>query len=216
MARKSSSQKTPKLSELIPERIAGLLGEQPVLPFESADEFEALHAGLVVAYAPKDMVEHFWVRDLAEIRWEIMRLRAMRRAAIENKLPAATAQLAAAQLQRAWGEEPNPLYDSEHIADDFLRKIAHGSENSRKRYNSILKRAGVTHDRLKVVAYTKDLKTISALDGAICLEQHRFDQIVRNLENRRQTNTTMTRGLGLALGDVVDVPSSEADQEASS
>lgn len=216
MTKTSSSQELPQSSELVPERIAQLLGEPPILPFEDAEQFEALHAEFLVAYDPKDMVERVWVRDLAETRWELMRLRKMRRAAIENSLPAAAAQLVPKQLLQAWGEPEDSTIDVERVATKILRKAARGNKDYRETFSSIVNVGGVTYHMLEVVAYAKALKTISALDGSISMELHRFDQIVRNLENRRKTNNTMIRSLGGVPGDVVDVdvPNGDGNEEA--
>ena len=69
---------------------------------------------------------------------------------------------------------------------------------------------------LKVVAFAKDLKLISALSQMIAMEQHRFDQIVRNLENRRRTNAAMARSFGGKADDVIDVELGEGDAEEES
>lgn len=220
MTKRTPPEKTPKLDELIPEHILKLLGEPPTLPFEDVDDFNALHAELVAQYDPKDMVEYCWIRDLAESRWEIMRYRGMFRAAIESKLPAAAAQLVPQQLFKAVGDETAipTVAEAEPIAIDIVRKAARGNEDYRRCLASVIRVGGVTTHMLNVLAYAKDLKLISALSGMIAMEQHRFDQIVRNLENRRKTNATMARSFGRKAGDVVDVELGEddAEEEASS
>lgn len=214
MKRKAPSNEIPKLSELIPERIAKLLGEPPILPFEKASDFEALHAEFVVQHNPKDIVDHISVRDLAETRWEVMRLRCMRRAAIENGLPAAAAQLVPRQLFKAAGKEPiGSTSDAERIAKGIVRKAARGSDHHQKCLLSVIGVGGVTKDMLTVVAYARDLRTISAIDEAISVEQHRFDQILRNLENRRKINTTMARSFSGKSDEIVDVDVANADAE---
>lgn len=219
MTKTSASQKTPKLDELIPRRIRKLLGDAPTLPFEDPERFNALHTEFVVAFDPKDMVEQYWVKDLAELRWNIMGLRNMRRAAVENALPAAAAELMGTEIKKAFEHPddytPGDRFGAEGIATNILRGAARGNLEDRIFFNGILRDANVTHDMIRVVAYAKSQKAVSALDGAISLEQYRFDQIVRNLEKRRTTKTAMERSFGITRADVVDleVPGCDAEGE---
>ena len=192
----------PKLSNLLPKRITKFLGERPTLPFESDDDFDALHAELVVSLDPKDFMEDVWVGEIAHAQWDIIRMRDWRRAAIENNLPDAALQMMRPELNQAVHDDKADLQEE---ATHIVRCAARGSAPHQKFFNSILAKAKVTHNMLNVEAYRISLPTISALDEAIAKAERRRDQILREMEQRRQLMAAMKRVNGGPPARVVDI-----------
>src|SRR5437870_2566203 len=52
-----------------------LLSKPRLLITESVDEYDALSAALVDLINPRNIIEHIYVSDVAQIAWEIARLR---------------------------------------------------------------------------------------------------------------------------------------------
>ena len=206
----SSPNGPPKLSDLLPKRIAGFLGERPTLPFESNVDFDALHAELIVALDPKNFVEDVHVRDIACIQWDILRMRNMRLAAIEKGLPDATLRLMTPEFRQAINDDDAEL---EEEASYILRNAARGSVPHRKFFNSVAAKAGVTRHMLNVVAYTMALPTINALDEAIAKAERRRDQILRDLERRHSTLAAMKGGSSGPFAPVVDIDPASGPEE---
>src|SRR5262249_11827184 len=63
------------LCEVIPAEISVILGKPPVLGVENQQAYEALFVALAVEWEPKKTTEWLFVRDLADLNWEILRLR---------------------------------------------------------------------------------------------------------------------------------------------
>jgi hypothetical protein len=59
----------------IPRHIRELFGEPPLLRSESRDAYDALWSALVVQFDPREIMEWAWVRDLADLTWEVARMR---------------------------------------------------------------------------------------------------------------------------------------------
>ena len=58
--------------------IADLLGPPPVILGEDARKFEELHARITAAVKPREAIEEIWVRDVADLTWEVLRLRRLK------------------------------------------------------------------------------------------------------------------------------------------
>jgi hypothetical protein len=198
----SSSNGEPKLSDLLPKRIAEILGERPTLPFESNDDFDALLAEFIAALDPKEFMDWISVKEIADAQWDILRMRGWRRAAIEKGLPDATLRLMTPELSQAvHDDDADPKEEATYI----LRCAARGSAAHQKFFNSIVDKAGVTHHMLNVVAYGMALPTINAIDEAVAKAERRRDEILRDMGKRRQMLPAMRRGSGGPSGPVVDV-----------
>jgi hypothetical protein len=59
----------------IPRHIRELFGEPPLLRSESRDAYDALWSALAVQFDPREIMEWAWVRDLADLTWDVARIR---------------------------------------------------------------------------------------------------------------------------------------------
>ena len=207
----SSKSGDPKLGDLLPKRIAGLIGERPTLPFESDEDYDALHAQLIVALDPKDFMEFIRVKEIADAQWDILRLRGWRLAAIEKGLPEAALRLMRPELQQAVHDADADLQEETTY---ILRSAARGSVSHRNFFNSIVAKAGITHHMLNVVAYGMALPTISAIDEAVAKQERRRDQVLHDMEKRRQVLPAMKGGSRGPAAPVLDIDPSVSVAQA--
>lgn len=199
--KKPSKSGDPKLKSLLTRGRKDLLGERPTLPFESDDDFDALHAQLIVALDPKDFMEEIWVWEVACAQWEILRLRGMRRAALEIRLPDAALRLMKPELQDAVHDEDADLkVEATHI----LRSAARGNASHQDFFNSIVAKAGITHHTLYAEAQGMALPAINALGEALAKAERRRDLILRDMEKRRTVLIAMKHG-GRPSAPVLDI-----------
>lgn len=201
----------PELSSLLPERTRRSLGERPTLPFESDEDFDALHAQLIVALDPQDFMDEISVWEIACAQWEILRLRGMIRGAIENGLPKAALRLMEPELRSAVNDGEADL---EEEATYILRKAARGSTSHQKLFNTIVAKAGITHHMLNVVAYSMSPSTINALEDAIAKAERRRELIMRDMEKRRKSLVAMKPGSRGQAAPVLDIEPAANDPEA--
>lgn len=65
----------PNLSRIIPAEIAEIFGNPPVLSVEDRQAYDRLIAQLALEWKPRNITEWMFVRDIADISWEIFRHR---------------------------------------------------------------------------------------------------------------------------------------------
>jgi hypothetical protein len=78
---------------------AALLPKSPLLITESADQFDCIRAALNHEIRPNGIIEHMYVADIAQLVWEILRLRRCKVSIINLAFRAAVEKLAAYLLR---------------------------------------------------------------------------------------------------------------------
>jgi hypothetical protein len=73
----------PQTGPSIPRDILSVFGDAPVLSTENADIYSDLLRQFTQVIKPKNMIEWMWVRDIADLSWEILRLRRIKARLIE-------------------------------------------------------------------------------------------------------------------------------------
>lgn len=189
---KPSASERTNPARLLPERLSWLLGERPTLPFESEDDYDGLLAELIAAYDPKETVEFIHVKELADHQWELLRLRHMRRAAMETELTRAAHNLLADDYREATGEYG---IDAQRGLTYMVRAAAAGDASQSTSLLNIASEAGVTQRMLRYEAYRLGMRTMTALDEAISTSERRRDYLIRMIEDRRRTMNTMSKSL---------------------
>ena len=58
--------------------IADLLGPPPVLLGEDAAKFAKILSQITASVKPTDAIEEIWARDVADLTWEVLRLRRLK------------------------------------------------------------------------------------------------------------------------------------------
>jgi hypothetical protein len=71
----SDHQTPPSYSTAIPANIAAIFGKLPVLGTENRQAYENLIVELALEWRPQNTMEWLFVRDIADLGWEILRLR---------------------------------------------------------------------------------------------------------------------------------------------
>jgi hypothetical protein len=75
MSRSAISEGTLSLSRIIPVDIGEIFGNPPVLITENRQAYDKLVVQLVLEWKPRNITEWMFVRDMADISWEILRHR---------------------------------------------------------------------------------------------------------------------------------------------
>lgn len=197
------SSKASNVEQLVPERIRRFFGSSPAIGLEKEEDFEDLYNGLVVDLGYHDTLEAFLIRDIAEIIFELKRLKDIRVAAIEKYLPHASVDVLAQAYMKVI--EVDEAQESDILRDlqDWFREAAYGDEQARKLLEDLVKSSKVPYRMLQHGAYVRALKTIVHVDDAIARLEQRYTRAIQELQRRRQTLGVMKKGL-VASG-VVDV-----------
>jgi len=75
----------------VPAKIHALLGKPPLLANEDLSHYDALLNELARAVKPKDIIEWLWVKDVADLTWDILRLRRIKAAYVNGQFTSALA-----------------------------------------------------------------------------------------------------------------------------
>src|SRR5262245_32372704 len=78
------TEDTPADIPTMPPQIRDLLGPAPVLSTEDPKRYERILNNFARCVQPRDFIEWMWVRDLADERWEIERLRRFKHQFVEE------------------------------------------------------------------------------------------------------------------------------------
>lgn len=199
----TSTRKTPKIGKLLPDRIARLLGDRPTTAFEDDDDFDLIHAEMILAFNPQDVQDHFLVKDIADAQWQAMRLRETLSTAIELKLPEASQNLMAQDFMRSFGCNLPLAQNSLRL---MSRKALRGDAKQLRILETYMFSSGVSHRDLKTEALSLALPTISAITDLINSAENRRDKAIRRIEKRRSHMAAMSPSRPKIAKGVIDVP----------
>src|SRR5262249_53632157 len=85
MSKSASKQKNGNALAHVPTEIYNLLGKPPLLASEDPTRYEALLAALAHDVKPNDFIEWLWIKDTADLTWEIIRYRRINAALIDGR-----------------------------------------------------------------------------------------------------------------------------------
>lgn len=69
----------------VPAEICDLWGKPPLLATESPKQYYALLVELVREVKPSDIIEWLWVKDVADLTWDILRYRRLKAAYLKDR-----------------------------------------------------------------------------------------------------------------------------------
>jgi hypothetical protein len=132
----------------LPAPARKLFEQFPLAAGEDASDYRALLAGVLDALNPRDSIEAFWGKDLADLTWEIRRLRRLESALVEAPAAKAGASAQAHEERHAktaahfaiaaWASErgldprePTPELNAElaRLEGEFLAPISSENES---------------------------------------------------------------------------------------
>lgn len=195
------SQEKP--SRMVPIELESLMQDRPLFSCEDIDVYDDLLSRMIAYYAPRDAVEFILVKDMADEQWHARRYRRMREAMIHDSL----VEVAWSQLKEAWMSAHAALAeDQAHAADDrgevapadfreMMMRDRQGDAGMRDLLDGLMDAAGLTHDQLYQAAQRRITPGLSALEDMLAQAEKRRDELMRMIEERRRTSSTMSRAL---------------------
>ncbi len=185
--RQEASQLTP-----VPPALEEALGPPSLLPGENVDAYNALHDHLRRAVHPSDAVEEMWVRDVADLCWEILRLRRFK-----NKL-----------TESAMSRSLDSVLGVIGVPESARRKLVAAwetrGEKELKSIERILQEGGRDWSAVAAETFQRREKLVifERVDDLILRSERRRDSILREIERRRET---VARRMRDALQEVEEV-----------
>lgn len=163
-----------------------LFGQPPLLNSESLEVYKKFLAGLGEDFGPKSTVEMMWVRDFADVSWEMFRLRRFKVQVLERKVQELRVMLATREKERAKGvrasslahapENDEPQTKLERVAE--LDQIANDGADD---VDEIL--ANGAEEVEYVMAFEWTLKRIQIIEMMENFKMAARESILRQLED---------------------------------
>ena len=176
-------------ARLVPEQFSHLLAERPLLWNESEDEYDALFGEIFAELDPKGIIEAILAKDIVDHMWDARRLRRIKIAALRVELPRAFTELVKPQpselMQNYLAQQTQPLVFAA-LAGKTIQAQALKKE---------MEAAHVTPEMAQYAAFKNASGVLTAIDAAITRHERRRDQLLKQIQERRQTFKAMARGL---------------------
>lgn len=179
---------TPRARRLLPKTLDFLIGERPLLWYESPEKYDALRDGVFADMVPEGAVDAIMVKDLADILWEARRLRRLKIHAIHDEMPAEAARV---------------LGGDNHKKRDRARTLAAGAalgeeielEEDEDEFSEQLRYRLTSAEMLHYRVLKKDGDVLERIDRRIEHLEDRFRKLLRQFEERRAGMAAMARTL---------------------
>src|SRR6267143_1777147 len=182
MAKSSDLSRPPEY--VIEHSGRALLGRLPLIRGEDGCAYNELCARIAAAVKPKDFPEEIWVRDVADLSWEVFRLRRIKAkfwtwqvaAAIRCTLQGVCGEAQANKLSREW--ETGAIGRIDQLAA-----------------------TGRTVESITADVFFANSEDLERIDRMIMKAEARRNAALREIERRR---SSMAEALRRASDDVVD------------
>ena len=196
-SRTLSQDRPPDASAVLTPDDRDLLGPPPVTVFEDAEHYERLLRRLVADVAPQDVIELVWVKDVADLTWDVMRLQRAKVVAI------AVAQEEALNWLVEVTEAPDDTRARDMsggvrtIVADYLSAPLSAAASSDPQASAelaaiakapihlALAKLGLSEREIGDAALVQAVGGVERLDRLILISSRRRDAVIRDLERRR-------------------------------
>ena len=161
-----------------------IFGPAPILEVEDASAYEELLAQISSAVKPPDIIGDFWVRDVVDLTWEILRLRRLKISLVEGAVPRTLRKTLALLVN--FPEHSKPM--------DRLIKMWFANEPSAiRRINKYLKSANINFDTVVARTFVNNLESIERIERLVTIAEGRRNAILREIDRRRANFAQMLR-----------------------
>lgn len=183
----------------IPAHLDFLFDDRPLLPGESAEQYDALLRSIVQQVKPDDVIEALWVKDVVDLIWEAKRLRRWRRQILVQAQLKAAEALIEPGLRNADPMGLSSFGDSS--ADALAAGWMAGSKSEKGRVDTILQERGLTAEDVKAHGFLMNLPAIERIDRLAFTADQRRDALLREIERKRASLANQVRN---ATADILD------------
>lgn len=189
--RRSEARDAPGgVSHLIPEHLAFLIRERPLIWYEDPIEYDAFRDAIFAQFAPRDPVDILLVRDLVYCLWELRREQRLNEAAINTAMP----HIAPNLLVHGNKYDHALSKDRDHVCAIACAAAAREHENAQEEIDAFNVRAReqyLRHEFLHYETYKQEADTLQAISRRIERQENRRDKLLKQIEGRRAAMTAM-------------------------
>ena len=114
------------IETLVPVEIRDVLGEPPLLATEDPNQYDALLTGLARDVRPSDFIEWLWVKDIADLTWDIIRYRRIKASYVDGRFRSALVDQHDLDNQRLL----DAAVDKLEVIERMLASVEHRRNNA--------------------------------------------------------------------------------------
>ncbi len=166
-----------------------ILGPPPLYEGEDKEAYDHLQARLRSAVIPQDVIEEIWVRDLADLVWETLRLRRLK-----ARLMDAASVSELERLRRA--AVPQFLSRQSRLANLGGDKAA-----AESKVDDLLGKASTDRGILEALTLSARLNDFERIDQLIMQSEGRRTTVLKEIDRHRDV---LARRLREAVADIED------------
>jgi hypothetical protein len=172
--RNKCKKRAEKALRCVPSDIQALLGDPPLLTTEDPNLYWEMLDRFAEFVEPRNIIEWLWLKDIADLSWEINRLRRYRAMIIENEREERNAEIE---------------YAREHADDPAVYPSRMSAEEIEERENA--PRLDTEADSANLLCAL--LGRYEELDKLLISAELRRDRILRELDLRRERIAPLLR-----------------------
>jgi hypothetical protein len=174
-----------------------------VLPTESEEEFNKLIEELKVEFGTASFVVRMYIQDVANILFEIVRLRRVKVATLNRAFEAAVKQLLS-QIVPNGAKGPRPILGWK--LEDMAKRWR-SNQKIRDRVSWMLDKAGFDESAIEAEAYRQAFKEIEGLDHLLASAEGRRDRALRMIAGYEESLAVRLQQGGARMLEANTVPS---------
>jgi hypothetical protein len=160
---------------------ANVFGPFPLIVGEEAANYETLFDQISKAVEPTDFVEEVFVREFADLNWEVLRMRRLKGDLLTQRVHDEIRSLVA---RRSDGR----------VADELMQRFQSGDEKAVDEVEQFLAKLGLSTNSLTVRALTDNLDAIERIDYLLANAESRRNNALHEIQRHRLLLAERLRG----------------------
>jgi hypothetical protein len=171
-------QHLPRSTNHVP---SAAFGPPPLLEGEDRNRYDNLLVAISRDLGPTDTLEEIWVRDVADLTWEVLRLRRLKAAMLNARL---TTAISNALSELVDEEDPG---EAMLVAQDLAEGWHRCDPENVAEVKRLLASANITMDELMAETLTDSLDHVERIDRLMASAEARRDDALRQIEWHRSS-----------------------------
>jgi hypothetical protein len=151
---------------------ADVFGPFPLIVGEETANYETLFDQISEAVEPTDFIEEVFVRDFADLNWEVLRMRRLKGDLLTQRVHDEIRSLVA---RRSDGR----------VADELMQRVRSGDEKAVHEVEQFLAKLGLSRNSLTVRALTDNLNAMERIDYLLANAESRRNNALHEIQRHR-------------------------------
>jgi hypothetical protein len=175
----------------VPAEIRDAFGKPPLLATEDPDQYDALLSELAREVRPTDVIEWLWVKDIADLTWDIIRYRCLKASFVDGRFKSALEDHLYSALQRDQRDaHPNvsSLFLSVAATRDQAEKLADdwvANAKTKEKRDAWLKKHNLNAESIVATSFDAGVDELEAIERMLSSVEYRRNNALHEIERRR-------------------------------